>query len=133
MEIPKWAAAGQAVGDVVASDQRGMDFLVLGSECNAESRAVESRFKDRRGNVGRLFDPVGDGAARRFGVARAAAGIVDVDDRQSRRLQVIEDSQLALPVRLERFVVIEMVLRDIGDDGRVEQRSRSAALIEGVA
>ena len=59
--------------------------------------------------------------------------IVGIEDDQSVRLEVIEQPGLRLAVVDRVLVVVEVVLRNIRDDGRVELRAGDAVLIEGVA
>ena len=64
-----------------------------------------------------------------------SARIVRIDHRDARRRihRSIEEQALGGEIVFHRLVVIEMVAREVGEDGNVKRNSDHAALVEGVA
>jgi hypothetical protein len=101
----------------------------------AESRAAKRLFQNSRPDLSGPLDPEGDKAG--IGTKAIHEGrtfrIVGVQNDQSVRLQVIEQLGLRLAVMDRVVMVVEVILRNVRDDGCVELRAGDPILIEGVA
>ena len=91
----------------------------------------------RRAQVGFLLDGIRQVLALRVLEHRRAGRIVDVDDGRLTLLaawlrHVVEELRLREHVVLERLMVVEVVLREVREDSRVELDARHAVLVERV-
>ncbi len=88
--------------------------------------------------IGARREPAGDAAQRqcrdKLRHARPVAGI-DAAERGRARMAVRklrEQALLGLEVRLHRSVVVEMILREVGEGGGLEAQERGALLVQRV-
>jgi hypothetical protein len=124
---PGRAESRQAVLDVEGSAKRGPDRDVV----HAERRALRPDLDVDGAQVGGRTDPVGDDRDRGGVDDPAAPRIVDIHDAHDRVLG-IEQTHLRLEVRLHRPVEVQVVLRQVREDGRVERQTVDAVVRERV-
>ena len=109
-----------------------------GAMIQREMRAVRPHVDVRRAQVGVFrMDAVRQMSAGRMLKHRLACRIVDVDDGclallRARLADVLEELRLRELVIFHRLVVVEMILREIREDGRVELDASDAILVERV-
>ena len=108
------------------ADQAGPDFLAV----DPQEHPVETLLEDAAGVVRGVF--AGEGDDLRGGVLdhHGAVLVVEVDQRDGVLAELVEEAFLAAEILGEGLVVVEVVVRQVGEDGDLEAEARDAFLLD---
>src|SRR5690606_19823639 len=97
-----------------------------------EQHAVEMAFDDFRLKVGHRFEPVGPFVCKGILQHNRAISIIRVRQRECRTVKIIEEPLLCMDIRIEGFMEIQVIVRDIGKDRAREIQSGDPLLYNGM-
>ncbi len=121
----------QRVLHVVAAQKRGAHGAALSLDLQGEARAGGVQRRLRGPHVRRLVDRIGPEPAA--GCVEPVPGAIgSVHDHPPARIDQLDQACLGGQIALEVPMVVQVVLREVREDGRVEVHPVQAVLLEGV-
>ena len=131
--FPNQGRGGEGVGDVVLPDQSQRHFRAAVGRVQYESRSLAGQSKIPSAIIGPGPETKTDlpGPAIRGHPIRPR--IVRVEHRHRVLIQIFKKLRLGRGVSIHIQVIVEMILRQIGERGPGEMNSRHAALIQRMA
>ena len=109
-------------------DKLHRDFAVV----NQQFRPVEMRFQNLPFEIRHGAERIGFLPRLRILKHDQSGLIIDIRQGKSRRGQVVEELLLRTEVILDRFMVIQMVAREVREDTPIERQPGDAFLVDGV-
>ena len=124
------AECGEKIAHVKLSDQRGLDRRFFPAVQDREPGSLHRKRNLLCTHVRRGVDGVGELSAGGEIKDLPSPFIVEVDDPPGFRRKRLKEDFLRIEIRRHRAVVVEMILRQIGEDRGAEGEPVHAMLIE---